>query len=694
MAWLSSIGGYLHSDDRHTRPGIRWLLPHAVGRKALEAAPLRQMVPRGNASLIRRGLTLRFALLTIMSVFGLGLLVLVGLNGVKHVGTMRSYKLEREIDQTRQAIRSALIEARTAKRRLDYQALGVGERDAANSPLAIAVNEIGLARDLAEKRGDLLTAERLTGLQMDAAALLSMISVTSGHLDSDKEEIDTRLAELIAALAERRSATTGELHLADVQMAILLLSRDQTLARQESLEVLSDIIARIVKDKSTLSSQMVSTLDTVLNELMAPELAFLSALSNDIKLPRHSYQEFSSFIRDEFSPDLEEFLKVLQQGPTDDIRLAQWIAQLEQADLLIRKIFDNTDQIVLNHIDDQIARARNDVLAATTGGVAVLAAYIFSILMIAKRLVLPMARLQKTLMRLAKGDLSPIEAQNTPFEDVRSVVDALRVFRMDAIRRERLLEERMSLTAELMAANREMRADLEAAAALQLSQLPRPGRIGPFLLSNYFRASKHLGGDSFDYFRREDGSIVLFQLDVAGHGTAASLAAVSAHTALKRALIESRGERGIIDALCEVNANWSDDLPYFTVVAACFDPNASTGTLVQAGHPYPVLLPKKGKMRRLGTGGLPVGVHPEPGYENSTVSMDTGDRLIIFSDGLYEVKNEMGNIFGEDRLFEIISSSRTEDSELLIERIIEALRSWTGATEIDDDISLIIMERS
>lgn len=641
---------------------------------------------------LRRKLTLRFALLALVSVFGLGLVALVAANGASHLRDLQSYRGERDIDLTRQAIRSAFIELETASRRLGYDALDPSGSGDALVPLEIARDRITAARDLSLDRGDPETAARLAAQASAADAILQHLTGAAGLADAGRAAIHGELAGMAAELADLRRGTVGTLHIADVQMALLHLVRDQTIAQHRDLDITTEIVFAMLSDPSGLSPDARDQLDAALIRLQAPPVALLAA-DDALVLPARALRSLAETIREGIVPGLAAVTGRISADTVDPDSIASWIAEVERVDAEVRQVLAETDRIALSHIDARIDVTRRDMVIATIGGGLLLLAYVQSLVMIMRRLITPMNRLRKTLMRLAEGDLRPIEASDSPFADVQAVVDALRVFRTDAIRRERLRQERLELMAELTAANREMRADLEAAAALQVAQLPRPGTIGGVRFGSHFRASRHLGGDSFDYFRLPDGTVAMFQLDVAGHGTASSLVAVAAHTSIKRTMHDLSDGRSLADVLDHVNANWQDDLPYFTALLIRFDPASGTGTMVQAGHPYPLLLPASGEPRRVGEGGLPVGVHPDPGYREQTVALDPGDRLFVFSDGIYEVRNSAGDLFGEDRLIAEIGGACDLPADAIVERIMATLRIWAGTTELDDDISLVVMER-
>lgn len=640
----------------------------------------------------RHGLTLRFALLALLSLFGLGLVVVVATNGAGHLRLMQTYRLEKQIEQTRQAIRSAYIEVETAARHLDLLALNLSAPDDINASVKLAVDHIATARALASKRGDETAAGRLAAQEEATAALFGRLRATSDSINIDRPTIDRQLSAIATELTELRRGTLGEFHIADAQMALVHLVRDQTIAEHRDLDTTTAIIVGMLAAPSSVSADAFEILDSALIRIQAPALDLFTS-DDTIILPDIAFQALSITISQGLAPSLVQLIGQVTSAQVDSESIANWQEQITRTDTQIRKTLAEADKIALDHIDARIEKSWQDAVIAMIGGSLVLLLYVLSIIMILRRLIAPMTRLRGTLMRLAQGDLRPIRASNSPFTDVQAVIEALRVFRIDAIQRERLRWERLELTTELTAANREMRADLEAAAALQLAQLPSPATIGNLRFSTYFQASSHLGGDSFDFFQLPDGRIIMFQLDVAGHGTASSLVAIAAHTTIKRALHELEDGQRISDLLEKINGDWKPDLPYFTAVLMSFDPTGKEGTMVQAGHPYPLLLRLDHDPESIGMGALPVGVHDAPGYEDYPLSLKTGDRLFVFSDGIYEIQDTEGAIFGEDRLCDLIGELRALPTDTVIDRMMSALRSWAGTDELDDDISLVVMEK-
>ena len=97
-----------------------------------------------------------------------------------------------------------------------------------------------------------------------------------------------------------------------------------------------------------------------------------------------------------------------------------------------------------------------------------------------------------------------------------------------------------------------------------------------------------------------------------------------------------------------------------------------------------------GSVEKLGEGGTVLGVFAEAVYQQSSVKLNAGDRLLLYTDGITEAHNPAGEEFGEDRLARVASESDATSAEALKERILQELQDFTGGT-FDDDATLIVV---
>ncbi len=91
--------------------------------------------------------------------------------------------------------------------------------------------------------------------------------------------------------------------------------------------------------------------------------------------------------------------------------------------------------------------------------------------------------------------------------------------------------------------------------------------------------------------------------------------------------------------------------------------------------------------------GTVVGAFPTARYEERTVPLEHGDLLVAYTDGIVEPENAYGEMFGEDRLKELVSKYAHADSSELIAQTMEAVNEWTGAGELQDDMTMVVVRR-
>jgi serine phosphatase RsbU (regulator of sigma subunit) len=296
------------------------------------------------------------------------------------------------------------------------------------------------------------------------------------------------------------------------------------------------------------------------------------------------------------------------------------------------------------------------------------------------------------MLALADGQLDAPLPEHSRRDEIGEMADTLRVFKANAIRRERLQAERLSLLEKLQGAYRQLEADLKAASAVQLALLPAPARIGGVTFSGQLRPSHFISGDSYDVLRQPNGSVHFFLADVAGHGAAAALVSVAARYTMTEAILRRSAGQSLAETVAGLNENWPEHLTYFTMVLGELRPEAGQGVLIQAGHPPPLLLRRSGVVEPLGTGGLPIGVIAKASFEEIAFTFELGDRLLVYSDGLTEAENDAGEPFSEERLADLLQAHALATTAELLSLIPLTVQTWRGMAEPEDDMTLLILE--
>jgi serine phosphatase RsbU (regulator of sigma subunit) len=297
------------------------------------------------------------------------------------------------------------------------------------------------------------------------------------------------------------------------------------------------------------------------------------------------------------------------------------------------------------------------------------------------------------MLRLADNDLDTPLPRLTRADEIGEMSDALRVFKANALRRQRTQQEKQMLHGRLKDAYRQLRTDLEAAAVIQTTMLPAASTLGDVGYRGLFRPSSLIAGDTYNVVRRNDGGIGFFQVDVAGHGAPAALVSVACHHTLSQAILTRTQGTRLEEIVAQINEDWPENLPYFTMILGEIDPRAQRATILQAGHPSPLLIRPDGSVASVGDGGFPVGMISTATYEAMELDFGPGDRLLIYSDGVVEAESREGELFSEARLCELVRAHATGSTPLILDTLDDVLRKWRGSETLDDDLSVLMLER-
>ncbi|HZO57195.1 MAG TPA: PP2C family protein-serine/threonine phosphatase, partial [Bryobacteraceae bacterium] len=141
----------------------------------------------------------------------------------------------------------------------------------------------------------------------------------------------------------------------------------------------------------------------------------------------------------------------------------------------------------------------------------------------------------------------------------------------------------------------------------------------------------------------------------------------------------------------QLHANTAPE-KYATFFFAVFDPRSSLLTYTNAGHLPPILV-RDGKTTMLDVNGTVVGLFPRTPYQESRLKLEPGDALVCYTDGITEPENEYGEMFGEDRLKETVLKHAHLPGEQIIAAVIEAVKTFTGSQELQDDMTMLVVRR-
>jgi serine phosphatase RsbU (regulator of sigma subunit) len=222
-----------------------------------------------------------------------------------------------------------------------------------------------------------------------------------------------------------------------------------------------------------------------------------------------------------------------------------------------------------------------------------------------------------------------------------------------------------------------------------LSEFPARARLEVHAVN---LSSKEVSGDTYDVVPAADDGLLLAIADVSGKGVPAALLSSMLQASLRTqaAIVSSPAKMTtILNALACQRAVTGQ---FATAFLATIDEPTLTLRYTNAGHNFPVLLRADGTRELLETGGLVVGMMEGLPYEEGVVQLATGDRLLLYTDGVSEAANASGEMFGEDRLYALLDGlPGALPAEGIVGRVLDGVRAFLGETEAGDDITVMAM---
>ncbi len=267
-------------------------------------------------------------------------------------------------------------------------------------------------------------------------------------------------------------------------------------------------------------------------------------------------------------------------------------------------------------------------------------------------------------------------------ESTRAALETLATEAAVAIENARLYRE----TLEKARLEQEMR----IAADIQRALLPRLACNGP-----YFGAAastlpcRSIGGDFFDYVERPDQHVAFALGDVSGKGPPAALLSALIQGIISGQSVAAAGPAATLTHVNKTMIRRAIEARYATMFYALL---AADGTLTccNAGHNPPFVIGRDSQ-RRLDRGGLPVGMFEDLPFDEETLTLNPGDWVIVFSDGVSEALNAAEEEFGDARIAAVVREHFDDTPENLLNALLTSVHTFAGGTPQNDDVTALVM---
>jgi len=202
-----------------------------------------------------------------------------------------------------------------------------------------------------------------------------------------------------------------------------------------------------------------------------------------------------------------------------------------------------------------------------------------------------------------------------------------------------------------------------------------------------------IGGDYFDYLPQPDGRLGLAIADVSGKGVPAALIMATFRAALRAQRVRDIPLDAIAGRLNRILLDSMDTSRFVTAFYGVLEPRTGAIGFANCGHNPPLLLRAAGGRDVLASGGPALGMWHGATFVPGAASVLPGDVLVLYTDGVIEVMNAAGEMFGVDRLEDVIRRRRHDSSRDLVDAVVDATRAFAGREGYEDDFTLVIVRR-
>jgi sigma-B regulation protein RsbU (phosphoserine phosphatase) len=238
-----------------------------------------------------------------------------------------------------------------------------------------------------------------------------------------------------------------------------------------------------------------------------------------------------------------------------------------------------------------------------------------------------------------------------------------------------------------------LRKELGMCRRIQEELLPHQPLCSPFVeVKGVSIPAREVGGDFFNYFPVDGGNVGLLVGDVSGKGLPAALLMANLQATIQARLPLEADLARLADQLDrDIDASTPPEL-YLTLFMGVFDVGNRKLRYVNAGHHTQFALLPDGGIQRLESTGRPLGLLPGGGYEEKSVELPHGSLLFLYTDGLVESENALGEQFGMGRLEALLLRDKGDNPDGMLAGIDAAVREYRGHVEAADDATMLVLK--
>jgi len=239
-----------------------------------------------------------------------------------------------------------------------------------------------------------------------------------------------------------------------------------------------------------------------------------------------------------------------------------------------------------------------------------------------------------------------------------------------------------------------LKGELEVAREIQLAMLPSGTySVGDIQICGTTRPANTVGGDFYDVLTLRDGRVIVTIGDVAGKGSPAALLMALLLAVMRTLVDEDLDAPALVERLNVQICRHSPSSRFITLFYAVYNPSTGALTYVNAGQNPPLIRRRDGRYERLGSTGVALGMFDHSVFGAVDTALETGETLVLYSDGITEAEDPSGQPFEEAGLELVVERYRDAGPAEICAQAVKAVEAHARDSRFTDDLTILVLKR-
>ena len=434
-------------------------------------------------------------------------------------------------------------------------------------------------------------------------------------------------------------------------------------------------------------------LSTIIREVTLGSSGFALVVSRQRMLIAHSRRDLSGGIHDplsEMTPELRALVEpVLNRSEAGASGFAAVPIGGREFRLTFRPVGQTGWSVVTAYAEDELladvsALWRTQIVLAAAG----LMLLAIAVVVLSRRITRPLVALSQGAAHLATGDLDGPLPEAASRDEIGALTTAFRRMRDS-------LKEYIRNLQDTTAAKERLEGEMKAARRIQADMLPATtagGGAAGYQLAAVLTPARAVGGDLFDHFQQ--GRRVFFLVgDVSGKGVGAALFMARAKTLFDAIAASALNPGDVLASLNRSLCQQNDAGMFVTAVCGVLELDGGQVTMATAGHEPPVLVRAGGACETWTfEGGRVLGLIEFGDYPVSTISLASGEAIVMYTDGVSEAQNPAGDFFGAERLLAAAARDGAGAASVITAGLLQDVKAFAATAPQSDDITIMTIK--